>query len=454
VRPRATDDSRLLPDLGGRVWLLVLVNCLANAGSGLVLPFLIVYLHNVRRIPLDRAGLLLALIGAAGIAATPLAGALADRIGARRTFVIGELVFMVGTASFIRASDFAEALGPALACGVAGGLTWSGLYVMLAEGVPSARRDEAFGVSYALANVGIGVGALVGGFVVDVHSAHSFAALFLGDAASNLLFAAVLLAMADAPTEAVVPNARSSVGTPVSARGYRAVLSDKALLSVLLANTLLVTVTTSQMSSGFPAWATGPAHSTPQVVGAAFAANTVTLVLAQLFVLRVIRRRRRTSAAAVGAATFAVAWLIALAAGHAGGGTVAAALVATLAVFAIAESLVAPTLPALVNDLAPSALRGRYNAVFTLSWQVGSVIGPTVAGLMLGHGLGDELLVLFIVVCLAVAAAVPLLRPLVPAKVDVTGASPNASADERASGPLRSTSPGSTETTRGATPGR
>jgi hypothetical protein len=30
--------NRLLPDLGARIWLLVLVNCLANTGNGLVLP--------------------------------------------------------------------------------------------------------------------------------------------------------------------------------------------------------------------------------------------------------------------------------------------------------------------------------------------------------------------------------------------------------------------------------
>ena len=162
-RSGTSDDPRLLPDLGRQVWLLVLVNCVANAGSGLTLPYLIVYLHNVRAIPLARAGLLLALLGAAGIAATPLAGTLADRIGARRTFVIGELIFMAGAVAFIPASDFAQALGPSLAWGVAGGLTWSGLYVMLGERTPSARRNEAFGVSNALATVGVGVGALVGG---------------------------------------------------------------------------------------------------------------------------------------------------------------------------------------------------------------------------------------------------------------------------------------------------
>jgi MFS family permease len=188
-------------------------------------------------------------------------------------------------------------------------------------------------------------------------------------------------------------------------------------------NTLLVTVATSQMTSGFPAWVTGPARSTPRIVGAAFAANTLTLVVAQLFVLRLIRRRRRTSAAAAGAVLFALAWLVALAGGHAGDGSVAAiTLIAALAVFAVGESLLAPTLPALVNDLAPNTLRGRYNAVFTLSWQVGPVIGPALAGFMLGRGLGDELLLLLTAACLAVALCVPWLRRLVPESGDVGGA--------------------------------
>jgi MFS family permease len=228
--------------------------------------------------------------------------------------------------------------------------------------------------------------------------------------------------MRDAPTEAIVLPIPLVEETPPAARGYRAVLGDKALLAVVLVNTVLVTAATSQMTSGFPAWVTGPAQSTPRIVGAAFAANTVTLVVGQLFVLRLIRRRRRTSAAAAGAATFAVAWLLALAGGHAGGGTAAAvALVAPLAVFAIGESLVAPSLPALVNDLAPNALRGRYNAVFALSWQVGPVMGPALAGLMLGRDLGDELLVLLAAVCLTVAAGVPWLGRLVPKAADIAG---------------------------------
>jgi MFS family permease len=67
----------------------------------------------------------------------------------------------------------------------------------------------------------------------------------------------------------------------------------------------------------------------------------------------------------------------------------------------LGEALLAPTLPALVNDLAPGELRGRYNAVSTLSWQIGPVLGPALAGLMLGNGHGTALLLLLAAGCTA-----------------------------------------------------
>src|SRR6187551_2903659 len=83
----------LNPDLPRPVWLLQ-VGGLTNAfGNGTVLPFLIIYLHNVRGIPLGLAGLAAAVNSAAALVSGFAAGALADRIGPRRVLV-GALVVM------------------------------------------------------------------------------------------------------------------------------------------------------------------------------------------------------------------------------------------------------------------------------------------------------------------------------------------------------------------------
>ncbi|MEI2778629.1 MAG: MFS transporter [Tetrasphaera sp.] len=44
-------------------------------------------------------------------------------------------------------------------------------------------------------------------------------------------------------------------------------------------------------------------------------------------------------------------------------------------------------MPALVNDLAPDHLRGRYNAASSAAFQVPSVIAPPFAGFLIGHHL-------------------------------------------------------------------
>ena len=52
---------------------------LANSfGNGLAIPFLFIYLHNVRGIGLGTAGLIVATNGAVGLVAGPLIGTLID----------------------------------------------------------------------------------------------------------------------------------------------------------------------------------------------------------------------------------------------------------------------------------------------------------------------------------------------------------------------------------------
>jgi hypothetical protein len=55
-----------------------------------------------------------------------------------------------------------------------------------------------------------------------------------------------------------------------------------------------------------------------------------------------------------------------------------------VSVFAVGETLWSPVGPALINDLAPEHLRGRYNAAFGLTWGIASALAPLLAGLFLG----------------------------------------------------------------------
>ena len=82
-----------------------------------------------------------------------------------------------------------------------------------------------------------------------------------------------------------------------------------------------------------------------------------------------------------------------------------------------------PTIPALVNDLAPDHLRGRYNAVSTAAFSLAAIIAPVIAGWLIGHGLGDLYIGQLVVGCGAVVlVAIRLERDAAAGRQRRTGA--------------------------------
>lgn len=387
------------------------MNLVSCAGSGLTKPFLIIYLHQVRGIDLGTAGALLGSVGLAGLAALPMAGVLTDRIGPFKTFAFGQVLGGVGTAAFVFATSPTTALVGCVLLGASGGITTNGLTTLLAVVVPAGQRSAAFGLGYTSFNVGTAAGALIAGIAIAVSAPGIYMIVFLADGACFLFFAVGLLALerTSAARRAVAP-ARPN---PSPAK-YRLVLSDRALIASLVLSTLFWAAALSQTAVTFPAWTTGPAGSTTAIIGIGFAANTIVLLTSQLVVIRVLRGRLRTSGAAAAGLLFAAAWVVMLLAIGTGPLIGAVALVGGMAIFALGEAFLAPTLPALINDLAPDHMRGRYNAVFNISSQAGQVLGPVLAGIMLGGGHGPLLLAVLAAICLTATVLTRLARKLTP----------------------------------------
>jgi MFS family permease len=160
-----------------------------------------------------------------------------------------------------------------------------------------------------------------------------------------------------------------------------------------------------QMEAGFPAFAREVGEVSTRVIGFAFAVNTAVIVALQFVVLRRITGRRRTRVLIVMAALWAVAWLTLGLTGLVPGTAAAAACVLVFhAVFALGETLLQPTIPAITNDMAPDHLRGRYNAVNAGAFQAGAILGPVVAGFMLNHGWSTAFITMLVVGCAAMVA--------------------------------------------------
>jgi MFS family permease len=378
----------------------------------MTLPIVIVFLHDDRGLSLASAGFALAAAGAAGFVGTIAAGVTADRFGAGRTTIAGLALSGAGTAGFLAVHSLGVAVLMASLQGAGFAITWVGMFPLLIRAVEDRRREDVLGVTYGVINLGLGVGSLLAGTILAV-SPDAFDVLFVVDAASYAVFAALLIGLGQLRDE---PRGGAGVA---SLAAYGPIVRDRRLLAATAISFLLVVAGYSQITSAFPAWTTGPADLSRSVVGFAFAANTWAIVVAQLVVLRLVRDWRRTRAVAVTGLVFGVSWIVVLAAGEASSRTVAAGgLIAGLAVFGVGETFLSPSLPGIVNRLTGDETRGRYVAFYGLSWQAGPMIGPLIAGAALGAGHGTALFVGLAVACALAAPAALVFERHLPAAVN------------------------------------
>jgi MFS family permease len=396
----------LVPELPRPAWVLLGGVALSALGSGLTLPFLLVYLDHVRGMSVAVAALAVSTIALAGLVGNPLGGWLADRLGARDAVALGLVLAAAGAFGLALVREPWHAFVAAGVVGVGAAIVWPAQDALLASLVPSEQRSGGFALHHALLNLGFGVGGVVAALVVDEAAPRTFELIYVLDGLSFLAFVPILL---------LLPRGRSEHAGRESG-GFRRVVADRTFLRLWALTAVLVAAGYAQYHAAFPAFATGAGGIGVGELGIAFAANTFVVAALQLVSLRAMRGRRRTRGLALVGVVFAAAWLVTLLGERAGGGTAALVVfVLAMALLGVGETFVPPSLPPLVNELASDELRGRYNGVSTLAWTTGFAAGPALAGLFLASGHAHALFLGLAACCALVAAgAVRLERRLEP----------------------------------------
>ncbi|WP_344373278.1 MFS transporter [Agromyces tropicus] len=392
-------------------WLLSTV-AIQTLGRGLTLPFTIIYLHEVRGFDLALSGTLMGVIAVTALLVTAPGGTLIDRYGARAVLLVGLTTMIAGCALLAYATHPAVAAVALVLMGVNFGVSWPGFNALVASVVDGELRQQYFGVNFALVNLGIGVGGIIGGFYVDVSDPATFTVIFLADAASALIPMALLLG----PLRHVRTNGGSDDDESAPTASYRSILRRPVILWLTLITFVAMFIGYGQMEAGFPAFARQVSEVSTRVVGFSFAVNTAVIVLLQFTVLKLIAGHRRTRVMQVMTLVWAASWLILGATGLLPGSiTAAIGVLAFMGVFAFGETMLQPTIPAMYNDLASDRNRGRVNAVNAAAFQGGAITGPIVAGLLLDQGWHAGYIATMVVGCGVIAVLAIALERRLPA---------------------------------------
>jgi MFS family permease len=375
-----------LPPLFWMLWAGMLVNRLAS----FVITFLALYLVQDRGFGPGQAGRVVAIYGLGLLLSGPLGGALADRIGRRRTMLLGLSMggCCVAVLGFLREPAWLTAV--AFLAALTGDTYRPAASAAVADVVPPADRARAYGLIYWAVNLGWAVSLSVAGFVAE----RSMLALFLADAFTSLAFALIVLAR--------VPETRPArpAAAGAAAGGLLGVFRDRHFM-IFLGLHLLVLLVFTQFQLAAPL--DYAAHGVgPRSFSMVMALNGLGVVVLQPLLSPLLPRHDGARVLALSSLLVGLGFGLNVLAGS------LPAYLLGAAFYTVGEVLGFPVASAIVADLAPTHLRGRYQGAFSMTWGLAFTLSPLIGGEVL-HRLGGSVLWLGCLATGALAAALHLL---------------------------------------------
>jgi MFS family permease len=339
------------------VWILFFGSFLNKFGA-FVIPFLAIYLTQ-QGYSLADAGFAISAYGIGNLIASLLGGYLADTLGRRKTIVLSMFSGAIAMLLLSQAHTLHAIILIAALTGITGELYRPAASALLADLVPTGQRVTAFSAYRMAFNAGWAFGPATAGFLAK----HGFLWLFLGDAATSLLFGLVAYF--------ALPRGVRSVERKVSwSEAWGILRRDRKLHQIVFA-ALAISFVLFQMSSTFGLHVTHLGFS-PATYGALISFNGVLVVFCELPLTTITRRFPARRIIALGYTLLGLGFALNLFA------RTIPALVCCVIVFTLGEMIAMPVAGAYIADLSPPEMRGRYSGVYGLTWACGLVFGPAL----------------------------------------------------------------------------
>ena len=354
-------------------WIVVVVSFIDRIGGTLLFPFFALYITQKFSVGMTEAGILLGMSSLFGLIGSTLGGALTDKFGRKQLILFGLIFSAISTLTFGLVNSMAVLYPLMIVVGLLSSVAHPAHDAMIADILPEKQRQEGFGILRVVGNLSWIIGPTIGGFVANIN----FFYLFVIDSVISCLVAAIIFRAI--PETKPEPQAYAqSESFLQTVGGYRVVLKDFAFMAFMVAGMLMLIVY-QQMYGSLSVYLRDNHGINPSGYGFLMTTSAITVVLFQFWVSRTIKYRPQFLMMAVGTVFYMI--------GFALFGVVAAyALFAlNIVIITIGEMIVVPTSQAIAANFAPDAMRGRYMAIFGLSWAIPSTVGPGAAGYILDN---------------------------------------------------------------------
>jgi MFS family permease len=370
-------------------WILT-VGAFINQAGGFVSVFLALYIKDLGYSAATSGAMVGTYFGGRAVAGL-LGGQLTDRLGYRTTIVVSMVSGAAIACGFLISQNILYMFTLTTLFGISSQLYRPASAALLADIVGEKDRTTVFGLYNLALYLGLAVLGIAGGLLAS----ESFTLVFIGDAATALIFA--VIAFRFLPAGKVVGQHDTEVNKGESL--IRVIASDHRFTLVLISG-FLIYLACAQWYSGLPLQVSADHHSTT-FYGVLWMVNGIALIVVQFPILALVQRVSKVRALGIAYLITGVGFLLV------GLSSSSITLILASIILTFAEAIFIPVLLSYTAELAPANYEGRYQGAAFTSFQLGFFVGGYLGGAL--FSLSSLTLWLFVFVTCAAAMIIVML---------------------------------------------
>ena len=349
------------------LWLLIVGMMVNVTASSFLWPLNTIYISSHLGKSLSVAGLVLMLNAGASVVGNLFGGSLFDKIGGYRSILTGIIITLLALVGMNFYHGWPHYVIFLTIVGFGSGIVFPSMYAMAGSVWPEGGR-KAFNSIYVAQNVGVAVGAALGGLVAS----YSFQYIFL----ANLVMYGVFFLIAFFGYKTISIN----TGKQTSILQEGAFIKNKSKFTALI----LICAAYILCWVGYVQWQSTIANYTQEInislkqYSLLWTINGALIVLAQPLLSKVIRRFENNLKVQIqiGIVIFMISFGVAAIA------DVFHMFAIAMIILTIGEMLIWPAVPTIANDLAPKGREGFYQGIVNSTATGGRMIGPLLGGIV------------------------------------------------------------------------
>jgi MFS family permease len=336
-------------------------------GSSFLWPLNTIYIHEHLGKSLSVAGVVLMLNSAASVIGNLYGGSLFDKIGGYKSIILGIGITLFALVGLSIWHGWPEYIVFLTIIGFGSGIIFPSMYAM-AGSVWKEGGRKAFNAIYVAQNLGVAVGAALGGFV----AAYSFQLIFL----ANTFMYVIFLIIAMFGYKGITTNSGKQGTIDIESPMVKNKKNLQALL-ILCTGYLLCWVAYVQWQTTIATY-TQEIHISLTHYSLLWAINGALIVIGQPLLNGVLKHLTSSLKVQIliGIGIFIISFIVAGKASDFSGFLVG------MIILTIGEMFIWPAVPTVAFDLAPKGREGFYQGIVNSTATGGRMLGPLLGGML------------------------------------------------------------------------